>query len=85
MAPLNAVKEVNKKLEWTVQCEEAFVLIKEILASKRVLILPDFEKEFVLDTDASDYGISGVLSQDSEGRDRPVGYFSRALSKAQKN
>ena len=47
--------------------------------------MPDFEKEFILDTDASDYGIAAVLSQNHNGRERPVGYFSKVLNKAQKN
>eukprot|EP00731_Ephydatia_muelleri_P034076 Em0046g19a len=41
---------------------------------------PDFTKEFVLQTDASDVGVGAVLSQlDEEGADHPVAYYSRKL------
>ena len=40
---------------------------------------PDFDKEFILQTDASDRGIGAVLSQIEDGLDHPVGYFSKKL------
>ncbi|KAL5516791.1 hypothetical protein EMCRGX_G002204 [Ephydatia muelleri] len=41
---------------------------------------PDFERDFVLQTDASDVGVGAVLSQvDDTGADHPVAYFSRKL------
>ena len=41
---------------------------------------PDFEKRFILQTDASDRGIGAVLSQlDDDGIDRPIAFYSRKL------
>ena len=45
----------------------------------------DFKKTFTVDTDASDSGIGGVLSQKNEqNREQPVAYFSRTLSKPER-
>ena len=41
---------------------------------------PNFQNEFVLQTDASDRGVGAVLSQlDDEGNDRPIAYYSHKL------
>ncbi|KAH8323677.1 hypothetical protein KR067_009813 [Drosophila pandora] len=57
---------------------QAFNDLKAILASSEVLAFPDFNKPFHLTTDASDYAIGAVLSQDEQGKDRPIAYISPA-------
>ena len=48
--------------------------------------MPDKEKPFILETDASQYAIGAVLKQlDENGNERPVGYLSQSLSPAQRN
>ncbi|KAL7868269.1 hypothetical protein SRHO_G00096530 [Serrasalmus rhombeus] len=41
--------------------------------------------EFILDTNASNFGIGAVLSQEQEGQERLLAYFSRGLSKPERN
>ena len=42
---------------------------------------PDFGKDFVLQTDASDYGVGAVLSQlDDSGHEKVIAYASKALT-----
>ena len=67
-------------VKWTSACSEAFTALKQFLCSAPVLRSPDFTREFVLQTDASDRGVGAVLSQlDDEGNDHPVAFFSRKL------
>ena len=65
---------------WTAECETAFQELKRLLCSTPVLASPDFEKPFILQTDASEYGVGAVLSQrDALGCNHPIAYFSRKL------
>ena len=49
-------------------------------------MIPDFEKRFYLETDASNKGIGAVLSQmDENNQLRPIAYYSRKLSKSEQN
>ena len=67
-------------MEWSPECERAFRQLKTLLCSNPVLQSPDLEKEFILQTDASECGVGAVLSQrDATGSDHPVSYFSRKL------
>ncbi|CAM5144052.1 unnamed protein product [Eretmochelys imbricata] len=68
------------KLVWTEQCQEAFRALKEALVSGPVLATPDFDKPFMVFTDASDTGLGAVLTQEDEkGERHPIGYLSKKL------
>ena len=65
---------------WTAEGIQTFNKLKEILVSSPVMANPDFSRPFILQTDASEFGVGVVLSQvDAEGYDHPVAYFSRKL------
>ncbi len=73
-------KTMPTQVEWTPDCAAAFEKLKTLLCSSPVLRTPDFEKDFLVQTDASERGIGAVLSQlDENGADHPVAYFSRKL------
>ena len=61
--PLHQLTERSKPFCWTVEYNQAFQRLREQLTTPPVLVFPDFTKEFMLDTDASDQGIGAVLSQ----------------------
>lgn len=77
----------NKNLEdaWTPQCEESFEALKLRLVSSPVLAYADFSLPFILEVDASFSGLGAVLSQEQEGRVRPVAYASRGLRPTERN
>ena len=63
---------------WDEKCGHAFNELKDCLCQQPVLRSPDFEKDFILQTDASDRGVGAVLSQkDDQGNDFPIAYYSR--------
>ena len=48
--------------------------------------MPNWSQTFIIDIDASDFGIGAVLSQvDHEGTEHVIAYGSRVLSKAESN
>ena len=75
-------KNKDKKIIWTKECDEAFQRLKERMVQTPILAYPDFDKEFILDTDASFDTIGAVLSQkDSSGRERVIAYGSHKMNK----
>lgn len=73
--PLSALLKKGVLFVWTEATETAFQVLKNALITAPVLALPDFNQQFVIDTDACDVGIRAVLSQ----REHPVAFVSRAL------
>ncbi|KAL5515882.1 hypothetical protein EMCRGX_G001127 [Ephydatia muelleri] len=79
-APDLTKKVAPNQVVWNQNCEASFQKLKELLCRAPVLRSPDFQKDFVLQTDASDVDIGAVLSQlDDQGTDHPVAYFSLKL------
>ena len=55
-------------------------MLKGLLCSEPILKSPDFEQEFILQTDALERGIGAVLSQRNDaGAEHPVAFYSRKL------
>src|SRR5436190_5403893 len=66
--------------------QKAFDFLKGCLMDAPILQYPDFEKQFILYTDASGTGLGAVLSQkDEKNRERVIAYASRSLNKAERN
>lgn len=59
---------------WNDQAEKAFQQLKVAMTSALVLVLADFTKPFIVETDACSKGIGVVLMQGG----RPIAYFSKA-------
>ena len=84
-SPLHRLTEKTASFKWTTECEAAFSDLKDKLTTAPVLEHPHYDKEFILDTDASATGIGAVLSQvQDDGREHVIAYASRTLSKPER-
>ena len=65
----------NVSFVWTYKVQDAFEALKKALVKAAVLALPNFEKEFLHETDACAVGVGAVLMQQGH----PIAFLSRAL------
>ena len=63
---------------------EAFDHLKTACLQAPILTFPDFDKPFLLETDASGKGLGAVLSQkQADGRYHPIAYDSRVMNETE--
>ena len=77
-APLHELTKKGAPFEWGAPQDDAFNTLKERLTHAPLLQLPNFDKVFELECDASGIGLGAVLLQDH----KPIAYFSEKLSGA---
>ena len=84
-APLVSLTKKNSRFHWGTQEQNASQLLQQLLCSAPVLAYPQFDKHFILQTDASDLGLGAVLTQkDNCGQEHVISYASRSLSDREK-
>jgi hypothetical protein len=72
--------------DWTRECQNSFDQLKEALVMAPVLAIPNDDRKFRLETDASDVATGTVLSQQqSDGSYHLVGYASKSYNNAEKS
>ena len=83
LEPFTAISSGKKgtKIKWTPELEMAFIKVKGMVCQETLLTYPDWSKPFDIHTDASDFQLGAVISQEG----RPIAFFSRKLNSAQKN
>ena len=71
---------------WASEQQKAFDALKLTLTTAPVLEYPDFNKEFILETDAPLRGLGAVLSQvDENGKVHVIAYASQTLRPSEKS
>lgn len=84
VAPLTALTRKNTKFNWNSDCDSAFNAVKEHLIRAPILTCPDFDKPFIIQCDASDFGVGAVLTQGQNDDERVISYLSRSLTKSER-
>lgn len=81
-------RQLKGKLK-TIKIDEEFTdtfeTCETLLCNDPVLQYPDFDREFILTTDARNVAIGSVLSQGTLGKDKPVSFASRTLTDTELN
>jgi transposase InsO family protein len=81
-----ALTSTNNEFIWTDSHDKDFERLKHAFTTSLILAYPDPEKPYIIETDASNKAIGGVLLQENdEGKERPVAFESHKLSESQKN
>lgn len=85
--PLRKLLKKNAEFLWDDNANNAFNKLKNAFLSNEVLIFPDAEKVFIVETDASDFDVGCILSQISskDNLSHPVAFYSRSMNKAEVN
>ena len=78
--PLRDLTKQDKEFLWSTQHDKAFNVLKEKIASPPCLKYFDVDDECSLETDASEYGLGAVVTQQG----RPIAYASRTLNETER-
>ncbi|XP_063962087.1 uncharacterized protein LOC135155782 [Lytechinus pictus] len=91
-APLHALTGSSQKgkkreqatFKWDDEEETAFQELKRTLTTAPVLAHPRFDRNFIIEVDASTRGLGACLLQENDGKVHPVAYASRGLRGSEK-
>ena len=86
IAPMVNLTKKNQPFIWDSYCDRAFEFLKTAFTTASVLAHFDPDREILVETDASDYVSTGVMSQhDDNGILHPVAFFSKKYTPAEYN
>jgi len=78
--PLTKLLQKETKFEWSTTCQTAFDKLKAALISAPILVYPNFDKPFLLTTDASGEALGYILGQlNDNGHEQVIAYGGRSL------
>jgi len=80
------VKYINRMLkkenifQWSKEAKQSFSSIKWALSKAPALVIPNFDKDFMIFSFASEHTIAGVLLQKNEqNEEQPISFYNKAL------
>lgn len=83
LVPLNNLLKKGNKVAITPEIETNIRKCLSFLQKEPILAFPDFTTPFKITTDASEYALGAVLSQEEKTGERPVAYASRRLTETE--
>ena len=83
--PLNNLTKKGIQWTWGPIEQKAFDRLKELCITYPVLHTPDWEQQFIMETDASGYALGAVLMQEFSDGVHPIAFHSCSLLPAECN
>ena len=83
--PLNDLTRKNYQWRWEMQQQNVFDELKCACSREPVLRTPDWNKPFIMETDASGYALGVVITQEHKDGIHPIAFHSQSLLDAEKN
>ena len=77
--------EKDSKFDFDESCRSAFEEIKSRLVSAPIMLTPDWNNEFEIICDASDYAMGAILGQRTEKIFKAIYYARKKFNEAQEN
>jgi len=81
---LNKLKAKNE-WRWDKEYQQEFEELKDKITNQPVLSLPRREGKFEVEMDTLGHAIGGVLSQEQNGKWKPIVFLSRTMQLAERN
>jgi len=83
--PLNNLTKKNYQWCWETSQQNVFEELKHICAKEPVLRASDWNKPFIMKTDASGYALGAVIAQEHEDGVHPIAFHLQSLLDTEKN
>jgi hypothetical protein len=85
--PLTQLLHKDQKWAWNTKCDSVFALLKTAFSSAPILRHFDPSLPIILECDASDYAIAGIISQydPSSSKLHPVAFYAQSMISAEIN
>ena len=83
--PLHELTKKHQRFYWNENCQRSFEDLKNKLIGAPILSHPNYDRLFVLDTDASNNSIAAVLSNLDSNTENPLAFASRVLTGTEVN
>ena len=82
--PLVSLTGKDVPFVWRPACVTAFTGLRDALVRAQILAFTTEQGDYILDTDASNFGLGGVLSQIQDNVEGVIAYCSRGLRPSQR-
>ncbi|GJX80585.1 putative nucleotidyltransferase, ribonuclease H [Tanacetum coccineum] len=83
--PMTQLLIKDAKFVFSNECMQAYNILQNKLTSAPIIIAPDWNLNFKLMCDASDYAVGAVLGQRIDKKFRPIYYASKTMNDAQEH